>query len=359
MGEIRLHYPARSERQSGLPHRHGKLGYRSTTCIQCAQSRFAEAAMSTELLSPADLRHRFVEAATDKFASNVPDFVRLQQLVADNGGRFLNDHGAIRTADPAVRELFVRAAAVLGLERELDYAFPAKKLVSFDLQVIGEDAHQFKVFVSQVDLDAFPTEAADALREDCEIQAQHVDHGPFIEWIERSERDGGLNTEDAAQFIDHFVNRLMNRNGPPMKRSTLNTVAAVSGEAASALALGPDFNHVTIDVRAAGFDSIDAMAEAMQAQGFRMLPAIQGAAGSKLRQTATLAATMDTPVLEDDGSEGLAQTEKQFVEIIERSSFADESGQTVTNAQGQPLTFRNFLAANAEKIFDAASTRAR
>ena len=141
----------------------------------------------------------------------------------------------------------------------------------------------------------------------------------------------------------------MHRNGPPMKRSTLEAVAAVSGEAASALALGADFNHVTIDVRAAGYPGIEAMAQAMKASGFRLLPAIQGAPGSKLRQTATLAATMDTPVREADGKLGSAPTEKQFVEIIERGPVMD--------TQGHSKIFKNFLAANAEKIFDAASTK--
>lgn len=314
--------------------------------------------MSANRLTPAELRHLFVERATAKFARNVPDFVRLQQLVADNGGRFLNDHGAIRTADSAVRDLFVRAAGLLGLLRELDYDFPAKKLVSFDLQVIGDDAHQFKIFVSQVDLAAFPEDAANALREDCAEQAASVDHAAFIALIEQGESAGGLTEAQADDFLEHFIEKLMSRNGPPMKRSTLEAVAAVSGEAASALALGPDFNHVTIDVKAAGFDGIEAMAQRMQAEGFRMLPQIQGAPKTKLRQTATMAATMDTPVREADGSLGNARTERQFVEIIERGTAVDARGQALRDANGQPLTFRNFLAANAEKIFDAASTRA-
>lgn len=292
------------------------------------------------------LRERFVVAATARFARNVPDFVRLQKLVADNGGVFRNDHGAIRTADAAVQALLVRAAAVLDLKRDLDYSFPAKKLVSFDLQVPGPDASRFKIFVSQVDLAAFPPPVAALIRDDCAEQAQAVDHAPFVRLIEKAERDGGLNDADAQAFVTHFVEKLMNRNGAPMKRSTLNAVAAVSGEAASALALGPDFNHVTIDVRAAGFKGIEAMAAAMQAAGFKLLPAIQGAPNTKLRQTATMAQTMPTPVREADGSIGSAPTEKQFVEIIERAP----------PAPGQPV-FKNFLAANAEKIFDAASTK--
>lgn len=303
------------------------------------------------MLKAAELRRRFVERATAKFARNVPDFVALQNLVRDNGGIFRNDHGAIRTTDAAVCGLFVRAAAVLGLYRELDYEFPAKKLKSFDLQAPGEDATQFKIFVSQVDLAAFPPGVAALIREDCVEQAAAVNHALFLALIGKAEREQGLN-EDAAQvFITHFVDRLMNRNGPPVKRSTLEAVAAVSGEAASALALGPDFNHVTIDVRAAGFPGIEDMAAAMKARGFRLLPAIQGAPGTKLRQTATLAATMDTPVREADGRAGIAPTEKQFVEIIERGPVAGPDGRTVI--------FKNFLAANAEKIFDAASTRMR
>lgn len=310
------------------------------------------------LLSPRALRGLFVETATAKFARNVPDFVRLRALVADHGGRFLNDHGAIRTADPELRALFVRAARVLGLRRERDYAFPSKKLVSFDLQAIGDDAQEFKIFVSQVDLEAFPPEVAAVVREDCREQAASVDHGDFLALIARAEQAGGLDARDAEAFVTHFVERVMARPGPALRRATLEAVAGVSGEAASALALGPDFNHVTIDVRAAGFAGIEAMASAMLAAGFRMLPAIQGAPGTPLRQTATMAATMDTPVREADGSPGLAQTEKQFVEIIERAQAVDADGAPLWRQDGQPLVFRNFLAANAVKIFDAASTRA-
>jgi hypothetical protein len=297
-------------------------------------------------LNPAALRDLFVQRATAKFAAHVPDFVALQQLVREQGGTFRNDHGAIRTADLALRDLFARAAGVLGLKRELDYEFPAKKLKSFDLQVPGKDAGQFKVFVSQVDLHAFPKDVAALVREDCAEQAAAMDHGLFEHLIGIAERDHGLSESDAEAFLGHFVDDLMHRNGPPLRRSTLDAVAAVSGEAASALALGPDFNHVTIDVRAAGFKDIEDMAAAMKASGFRLLPQIQGLPGTRLRQTATLAATMDTPVREADGRVGTAQTEKQFVEIIERNKVV-----------AHEAVFKNFLAANAEKIFDAASTK--
>lgn len=309
------------------------------------------------LLPAAVLRERFVDRATRKFAANVPGFVALQRLVTDTGGVFRNDHGAIRSADPALTRLFLRAAQVLGLRRELEYRFPARKLLSCDLQVIGEDAAQFKIFVSQVDLDAFPPDVASLIREDCAGQAQAVDHAPFAALIARHEQQGGLSAPDAEAFVEHFVERLMQRNGPPLKRGTLEAVARISGEAASALALGPDFNHVTIDVHAAGFSGIETMAAAMQARGFRMLPAIQGAPGTQLRQTATMAATTATPVREADGRIGNAQTEKQFVEIIERNQAVDDGGHRLWQQDGRPLIFRNFLAANAEKIFDAASTK--
>lgn len=55
---------------------------------------------------------------------------------------------------------------------------------------------------------------------------------------------------------------------------------------------------------------------------------------------------MDTPAREANGKVGTAQTEKQFVEIIERNK-----------AVAHEAIFKNFLAANAEKIFDAASTK--
>lgn len=311
----------------------------------------------TDRLAPQALRERFVAEATRKFAAQVPDFVALQKLVADNGGRFLNDHGAIRTADPGLAALIVRASGVLGLRRELNYAFPSKKLMSFDLQAIGEDSRQFKIFVSQVDLPAFPAEVAALIALDCATQAAAVDHAPFVELIERAEHQGGLNQPDAERFVQYFVHKLMQRNGPPMTRALLEAVAAVSGEAASALALGPDFNHITIDVYAAAYSGIEAMAAAMRDAGFRLLPQIQGAPGTLLRQTATMAATMQTPVLEADGSLGSAPTEKQFVEIIERNQAINAWGGRLWAQDGAPLIYRNFLSANAEKIFDAASTK--
>ena len=310
------------------------------------------------LVPAASLRAQFVTAATAKFAQNVPDFVALQALVREHGGVFHNDHGAIRTADPAVAALFVRAARVLGLHRDLDYRFPAKKLVSFDLQAAGQDHRPFKIFLSQVDLEAFPVEVAALVREDCAEQAEAVDHRSFVALIEEAERSGGLAPVKAEAFVQHFVHKLMHRNGPPMKRSTLDAVARVSGEAASALALGPDFNHVTIDVRAAGFAGIEPMAAEMLRRGFKMLPAIQGAPGTKLRQTATMAATMPTPVREADGRSGMAESERQFVEIIERAQAHAADGAPLWRDDGAPLVFKHFLAATAEKIFDAASTRA-
>ncbi len=304
---------------------------------------------------PKKLRDQFVDRLTTRFAANVPDFVALRAMVEERGGRFHNDHGAIRTADPEVAQLIQRAARVIGLRKELDYRFPDKKLRSFDLQVVGEDASQFKIFVSEVDLDAFPADVAALVREDTAAQAAAVDHSTFLAIIERAEAEGCLQEADAERFLDHFVDVLMRRNGPPIRRSTLEAVAAVSGQAASALALGPDLNHVTIDVYAAGYASIEAMVDDMRARGFAMLDGIQGDEGGPLRQTATLAATMDTPVLEDDGRIGIAKAEKQFVEIIERNQAVCADGARCWTQDGRPLIFRNFLAANATNIFDAAS----
>lgn len=315
--------------------------------------------MSDTRLGRAALRQRFVEAATDKFASNVADFAALRELVAQRGGVFLNDHAAVRSADPRVTALLVRVAQQMDLYPDRRYSFPAKKLKSFDLQVPGDDATQFKLFVSEVDLTAFPAEVATLVREDADQSWAAADHARLLRLLVEAEEHGGLTVEQADEWIAEIVGQVLSRAGPPIRRDVLNAVASVSGEAASALALGADFNHVTIDVRAAGYPGIESMVEDMQSRGFTMLPAIQGAPGTKLRQTATMAATMPTEVIESDGSIGVAESEKQFVEIIERSIATDEHGQPMAGKDGSPLIYKHFLAANAEKIFDAASTRAR
>jgi uncharacterized glyoxalase superfamily metalloenzyme YdcJ len=302
------------------------------------------------MLTSSQLRERFVAAATTRFAAQVPDFARLCALIQSHGGRVHNDHGAVRSADPQRCRLLVEAAGVMGLYPEREYLFPAKKLRSFDLQVPGEDASQFKIFVSEVDLDAFPAPVAALVRADAAAQTAATDLSPLQALIHRAQAAGGLAPGEAEAFIKLLLQGLMRRNGPPLMRATLDAVAAVSGEAASALALGLDFNHLTLDVQAAGYARIEDMDAALRAAGFRMLPAIQGEPGACLRQTATRAATVQTPVLEADGRPGTAPTEQQFVEIIERA--------TVQDAQGRRLRFKHFLTGNAEQIFGAASTRA-
>ena len=315
--------------------------------------------MTGSLVPRASLRHMFVEAATEKFAGSVRDFAKLRAHVIERGGQFRNDHAAIRSADPRVTSLLVRVAAQLDMYPDRTYSFPAKKLESFDLQVPGDDAAQFKLFISEVDSEAFPEGVAATIREDAESSWQAADHAELIELLNAAEANGGVAKADADRLLALTVDTLLTRPGPPIRRAVLNTVAEVSGEAASALALGADFNHVTIDVLAAGYPSIDAMTQDMRSLGFRMLPAIQGAPGTQLRQTATMAQTMDTPILEDDGATGIAQTERQFVEIIERSVATDDSGRPLQAEDGSTRIYKHFLAANAEKIFDAASTRAR
>src|SRR3546814_2531753 len=92
--------------------------------------------------------------------------------------------------------------------------------LSFDLQRIGDDATAFKIFVSEVDLAAFPADVAERIRSDCATQAAAVDHRDFIRHIERFEARGVLDQTDADAFIEHFVERLMSRNGPDRKEHT-------------------------------------------------------------------------------------------------------------------------------------------
>src|SRR3546814_18304800 len=95
-------------------------------------------------LTSAALCERFVAAATAKFARNVPDFVRLQSLVAERGGSFRNDHAAIRSADPPVCALFVPLARVVGLRRDRAHAFPPKQLQTFDLHTLENATTRFQ-----------------------------------------------------------------------------------------------------------------------------------------------------------------------------------------------------------------------
>src|SRR3546814_14512213 len=117
--------------------------------------------------------------------------------------------------------------------------------LSFDLQRIGDDATAFKIFVSEVDLAAFPADVAERIRSDCATQAAAVDQRDFIRHIERFEARGVLDQTDADAFIKHFVERLISSNRPPLARTTLATWPGFTGPTPTPATLGHSFNPIT------------------------------------------------------------------------------------------------------------------
>ncbi len=315
--------------------------------------------MTHSLLTPRKIQALFLAKAEAKHARFVPAYNQLKKLVENKGGVWAGDHIALRTTDERVAELLRKAGAVMNLKRpageeDYPYKFPDKLLKSFDL--LGEDHRDLKLFVSVWDESVAGDKAAvAAIKEDITItwNASLIFYDKIRNLTQKAEKQGGLSREDAASFVGLIVDKLLTRNGSPLKKSTYDTVAKVSGELASAMVLGAGINHFTVDVRVSGFASTEEMRCAAEAAGMEVLPQTSGAAGG-LQQSATIGALEEITLLAENGSTVKDRTRLRFMEFIWRPELKNAHGEIQTLPDGTPDRYARFEQNNAAKIFEAA-----
>jgi len=83
--------------------------------------------------------------------------------------------------------------------------------------------------------------------------------------------------------------------------------------------------------------------KALEDAGIPIKPAIEGAKGSKLRQSSTQAVDELCPVIEEDGSEGQLQWSYAYYELAERNYIEQD---------GQQVWFDGFLGEQATNLFE-------
>jgi len=129
-------------------------------------------------------------------------------------------------------------------------------------------------------------------------------------------------------------------------------LAQDSQYAAWVLVHGYNVNHFTALVNSHGvpaLDTIEATAAALRDEGVPMKSEIEGAPGSKLRQTATLAAVAEVPVVLD-GVPTKMPWPYAYFELAERNLIADPE----TGAQ---VRFEGFLGPQASQLFEMTRRR--
>jgi hypothetical protein len=130
-------------------------------------------------------------------------------------------------------------------------------------------------------------------------------------------------------------------------REDVETLNATSQYAAWVLVHGYNVNHFTSLINSHGVPSLEDIEKtiaALQKAGVPMKAEIEGERGSKLRQTATEAVTIDVPV-HDRGRPTTMPWTYAYFELAQRDTVPDP-------ATGKPVRFEGFLGPQATNLFE-------
>jgi hypothetical protein len=257
----------------------------------------------------------------------------------------VNDHIAFRTfnaptgSQPAGIAAIERVFLALGYRPAGEYVFPATHLSARHYQHVDPLAP--KIFISQLEVDHLPEEAADKIREAVMDAQDHLDTGALYQL------DEDLSDAQVSTLADRLVTFFTTLPWPLPKASLVREINAASQYAAWTLLHGNSVNHFTAYVNEQNvpeWPDIEATVDALIRAGVPMKRDIEGEPGSKLRQTATQAVDVDCPVLTDEGWPTTMRWAYAYYELAQRGEITDESGRRVR--------FQGFLGPQAAQLFE-------
>ncbi len=267
-----------------------------------------------------------------RYRQRVPYVQAYERLVRSAGAVFANDHVAFRTfasQEPAFGLFRIaRIFESLGYSAEGCYAFPDKHLSSIHYR--HPDPALPKVFLSELRV------------WELSLASQRI-----IDGVLKGSRAPiplkTLTSPSAKKLLPEFT-RLPWR--PPQKKDVL-ALNEESQFAAWVALFGHEVNHFTCLVNAhqvEGLADIEKTVAALRGAGVPMKAEIEGAPGSKLRQSSTEAASVRVAVREGKKSSMISWPYAYF-EIAER-------GYQIDPATGQSVRFEGFLGGQAAQLFE-------
>ena len=307
-------------------------------------------------IAAADPRERFAlelfDTLWDRYRERVEYARTYERVVAEAGATFVNDHIAFRTF--ACQQPLTGIASIsrifeaLGYQAANCYHFGDKHLAAIHFQHANL---QFpKLFISELQI----WKLAPAARETIErIVATHrppasADVLVGLENLKSGDLDGG----ERARLLQRVVREF---DELPWELPEKSDVAAINKEsqyAAWVLVHGYNVNHFTSLINSHGVDSladIERTVEALRRAGVPMKSDIEGAPGSRLRQTATEAVTIDVAV-RDNGLETTMVWTYAYFELAERGEITDPE----TGNRGR---FEGFLGPQATQLFEMTNVK--
>ena len=268
-----------------------------------------------------------------------------EQVIADAGATFVNDHIAFRTL--ATQQPLAGIATIsrifeaLGYRSAGCYNFPDKHLTAIHYQ--HANAKLPKLFISELRT----WELSETSRAIVTRNASSHREAIFIGSLAELSTLDTAATEASEKLLDEVVRQFHDLPWNPPEKSDVEAINAESQYAAWVLVHGYNVNHFTSLINSHEVESlgdIEKTSAALAAAGVPMKDSIEGEPGSKLRQTATGAVVIDVAVREKGNATTMPWTYAYF-ELAERGDVADPES-------GNRHRFEGFLGPQATQLFE-------
>lgn len=261
-----------------------------------------------------------------------------EDLVAKAGGTFRNDHVAFRTVASqkpwsGIAEV-ARPFEALGYALAGTYRFPDKRLNAVHLAPPRADLP--KVFVSE--FRAWELPASD--RKIIDGITKSARPGLADEHLHELSRADDLASSGKKALTTRLL-RYFSRPWAAPERAAILRLEKISQYAAWVMLHGRSVNHFTASVDAHGvasLDTIDKTVATLAAAGVPMKKDVEGAPGSKLRQSSTESVSIPTE-MRVRGKRTLSDWTYAYFELAERPRI-------------DGARFEGFLGGQATNLFD-------
>jgi Domain of unknown function (DUF1338) len=280
----------------------------------------------------------------DRYRQRVKYVQTYEKVIRDAGATFVNDHIAFRTFATqrplAGIATISRIFEALGYRAAGSYHFDDKQLSAIHFQ---HQNQQFpKLFISELRVPELPADARSI------IERTVQNHRPAVSVdvlaaLANLDKDSSPTAELMPRIVAEFHE--LPWMLPP--REEVEKLNKFSQYAAWVLVHGYNVNHFTSLINSHGvpvLDDIEKTIAALEKAGVPMKKEIEGERGSKLRQTATEAVTIDVAV-HDRGVPAKMPWTYAYFELAQRDLVVDP-------ASGKKVRFEGFLGPQATNLFE-------
>lgn len=280
----------------------------------------------------------------DTYRRRVSYVQTYEQVIKQAGATFVNDHIAFRTF--ATQQPLAGIATIsrifeaLGYRAAGSYHFDDKQLSAIHFQHTNQ---QFpKLFISELRVPELPVEARTI------IERTARSHRPAINMdVLAALANLDKNNSSAAELLPRVVAEFHDLPWILPGKEDVEKLNKVSQYASWVLVHGYNVNHFTSLINSHGvpaLDDIEKTIAALEKAGVPMKKEIEGERGSKLRQTATEAVTIDVDVHERGTPQAMPWTYAYF-ELAQRDLVIDAT-------TGKKVRFEGFLGPQATNLFE-------